>query len=72
MQNNNKDIKGKFRKTLNKKCPDCEIGNLQIRELSESSIVICPNCGYEEEDKAQNKNNIRKLREIKNEKVEVR
>ncbi len=69
---NNKDIKGKFRKTLNKKCPECEIGNLQIRETDGVSITLCLNCGYEEEDKAHNKNNIRKLREMKNEEVKVR
>jgi Zn ribbon nucleic-acid-binding protein len=65
------NIRGKFRKNLNKKCPDCENGSLQLREIEGVSIVICEKCGYEEEDKTKIKNNIRKSREVKNEELEI-
>jgi Zn ribbon nucleic-acid-binding protein len=67
-----KNTKGKLRKILNKECPECESENLQLRECEGHSIEVCPSCGYEEEDKTLNKNNIKKLREAKNEELGVR
>jgi uncharacterized Zn finger protein (UPF0148 family) len=67
-----KNTKGKLRKVLDKECPECEIDNLQLREYQGRSIEICPSCGFEEEDEAFNKNNIRKSREMKNEELALR
>jgi hypothetical protein len=55
----------KFRKYLNKRCPDCD-GKLKLIDITEDengasyteSYEICDNCGYEENIKdKRSKNN---------------
>ena len=60
------NLKGKFRKTLDTRCPDCEEKKLQLREKEGVIYIMCIVCGYEEQDIANNKHNIDEMRRVKN------
>jgi Zn ribbon nucleic-acid-binding protein len=60
------NLKGKFRKSLDGRCPDCEEKKLQLREKEGVVYVVCTVCGYEEPDIANNKHNVDEMRRVKN------
>lgn len=59
-----KKVAGKLRKRLNRTCPDCEEHILELREIKDELVTVCPSCGFEEKTDGHDKSS-RILREIK-------
>lgn len=61
----NKNTRGRFIKSNGLKCPDCEKGILQIREIEGFPYDVCNVCGYEEENRQEAEKKIHAMREMK-------
>lgn len=64
--NQHKNMRGRFIKSNGSRCPDCEKGILQIREIEGFPYDVCNICGYEEENRQGVEKKISAMREAKN------